>query len=207
MDHELALRLFVRVVEDNSFSKGGARLGVPQSSASRMISRLETRLGARLLQRSTRRLTLTEAGQIYYERACRIVVELDDAAQAIQDISAAPSGLLRIMAPAAFGVRFIAPALQEFHALYPEITIGLSLSDSVEDMIGLGYDLAIRLGELKDSGLIARRLAASTSLICAAPAYLQARGAPTSVDDLADHNRSEERRVGKECRSRWSPYH
>ncbi|MEH6631173.1 MAG: LysR family transcriptional regulator [Halopseudomonas aestusnigri] len=188
MDNELALRLFVRVVEENSFSRAGARMGVPQSSASRMISRLEERLGARLLQRSTRNLTLTEAGQIYFERASRIVTELDQAAEAVRDVNAAPKGLLRVAAPASFGRQFIAPALKEFHDLYPDITIGLSLSDIIEDVIGLGFDVAIRLGELQDSGLIASRLTGSTSILCASSAYLHAHEDLKAVEDLALHN-------------------
>jgi len=188
MDNELAMRLFVSVVEESSFSKGGARLGTPQSTTSRMISKLEERLGARLLQRSTRKLTLTEAGQIYYERAARIVVELNEAAEAIREISAAPAGLLRVTAPASFGRLFIAPMLPAFHAHYPDITVGLSLSDSIEDLIGLGFNVAIRLGELRDSGLVASRLAGSTSVVCASPAYLTARGAPQTADDLLHHN-------------------
>lgn len=188
MDNELALRLFVSVVEETSFSKGGARLGVPQSSASRMITKLEERLGARLLQRSTRKLTLTEAGQIYFERATMIVTELDAASEAIRNISSAPKGLLRVSASAPFGRLIIAPALKEFHALYPDVTFGLYLSDTVEDIIGLGYDVAIRLGDLQDSSLIARHLANSALLICASPSYLQTHGMPQSPEDLKNHN-------------------
>lgn len=188
MDHELALRLFVSVVEEQSFSKGGARLGVPQSTTSRMVSRLEERLGARLLQRSTRKLTLTEAGQIYFERGSRIVTELDEAAEAIRAVSSAPAGLLRVTAPTSFGRLFVVPALADFRRAYPEITFGLSLSDAVEDVIGLGFDVAIRLGELQDSSLIGTRLASSRSVVCASPAYLRKHGTPRSVEDLARHN-------------------
>ena len=188
MDNELALRLFVSVVERNSFSKGGAYLGVPQATTSRMISKLEQRLGGRLLQRSTRKLTLTEAGQIYFERASRIVVELDEAADAVRNASAAPSGLLRIAAPVTFGRLFIAPLLLEFYKRYPDINIGLSLSDGIEDVIGQGYDIAIRLGELKDSGLIAHRLAESSSVVCASPDYLKANAIPTTTKELSKHN-------------------
>lgn len=188
MDNELALRLFVSVVEGNSFSKGGARLGVPQSSTSRMITKLETQLGAKLLRRSTRKLTLTEAGQIYFEHATRIVAGLDEASEAIRNLNGAPAGLLRVTAPSTFGRLFIAPLLKEFHILYPDITIGLSLTDTVEDIIGLGYDVAIRLGELRDSNLIAKRLGSSTSLVCASPAYLKEHGTPLTVADLATHN-------------------
>ena len=188
MDNELALRLFVSVVEANSFSQGGARLGVPQSTASRMISRLEERLGARLLQRSTRNLTLTEAGKIYLERVARIVTDLDEATEAVRDLGAAPAGLLRVLAPAAFGRLFLVPLLPDFRANYPDITIGLSLSDRVDDIIGLGYDVAIRLGDLQDSNLIATRLTGSVSVICASPGYIDTCETPKSVDDLALHN-------------------
>lgn len=188
MDIEAGIRLFVSVVEEGSFSKGGMRLGVAQPSTSRIIAQLETRLGAQLLQRSTRSVTLTEAGQIYFERVKKIVTELDEAANVIQDISAAPSGLLRIAAPASFGRQFVAPYLQEFYQHYPEITIGLSLTDTVEDLVRLGYDVAIRLGELSDSGLIAKHLAKSTSIVCASPSFAQANGVPRTVEDLKDFN-------------------
>lgn len=188
MDNERALRLFVSVVEMNSFSQGGARLGMPQSSASRMISLMEERLGARLLQRSTRKLTLTEAGEIYFERAAKIVTELDAAAEAIRNINAAPAGLLRVSAPSAFGRVCIAPLLREFHTIHPDVSIGLALSDSVVDMIGMGYDVAIRMGSLPDSNLIASRLTGAMSLVCASPAYLRANGTPMSPNDLKRHN-------------------
>lgn len=188
MDNELALRLFVSVVEANSFSQGGARLGVPQSSASRMISRMEERLGARLLQRSTRKLTLTEAGVIYFERAARIVTELNEAAEAIREINAEPAGLLRVLAPTSFARLHIVPNLKSFHVLYPDIEIGLSLSDKIVDMIGLGYDVAIRMGELQDSNLIASRLVGSRSLVCASPDYLKTHGHPQTFEDLTAHN-------------------
>ena len=188
MDNELALRLFVSVVEESSFSRGGARLGVPQSTTSRMITRLEERLGARLLQRSTRKLTLTEAGQIYFERASRIAVELDEAAEAIREVGGHPSGLLRIAAPSSFGREYVVPALKGFYDLYPDIIVGLALNDSVEDFIGLGYDVAIRLGDLEDSGLIARRLGISYSCVCASPDYIRQNGMPRTPEALDGHN-------------------
>ena len=188
MDNELALRLFVTVVEENSVSKGGARLNVPQSSASRLLSRLEENLGTRLLQRSTRSLQLTEAGRIYFERARQIVTALDEASAAVRDLSGTPSGLLRVTAPAGFARQYIAPHLVEFSSLYPEINLGLSLQDTVEDLVSLGYDIAIRFGALPDSGLVARNLAGSTLVACASPAYLDQHGAPEQVVDLAARN-------------------
>lgn len=188
MDNELALRLFVTVVEENSVSKGGARLNVPQSSSSRLLTRLEENLGTRLLQRSTRSLQLTEAGRIYFERARQIVTALDEASAAVRDLSGTPAGLLRVTAPAGFARQYIAPHLVEFSLLYPEINLGLSLQDTVEDLVSLGYDIAIRFGALPDSGLVARHLASSTLVACASPAYLDQHGAPEQVADLATRN-------------------
>jgi len=188
MDNELALRLFVTVVEENSVSRGGARLNVPQSSASRLLSRLEENLGTRLLQRSTRSLQLTEAGRIYFERARQIVTALDEASAAVRDLSGTPSGLLRVTAPAGFARQYIAPHLVEFSSLYPEINLGLSLQDTVEDLVSLGYDVAIRFGALPNSGLVARNLAGSALVACASPAYLDQHGAPEKVADLATRN-------------------
>lgn len=188
MDNELALRLFVNVVEENSISKGGARLNVPQSSASRLLTRLEENLGTRLLHRTTRSLQLTEAGSIYFERARQIVTALDEASAAVRDLSGTPAGLLRVTAPAGFARQYIAPHLVEFSALYPKINLGLSLQDTVEDLVGLGYDVAIRFGALPDSGLVARNLAGSALVACASPGYLDQYGAPQQVSDLATRN-------------------
>lgn len=184
----MALRLFVSVVEENSISRGGERLSVPQSSASRMLSKLEERLDARLLQRSTRRLQLTEAGRIYYERARQIVTELDEATLAIRNLTGAPTGLLRVAAPASFAQRFVAPYLSEFREIHPGISFGLALTDRMEDLIGQGYDVAIRAGQLPDSSLVATRLASAVSVVCASPEYLATHGAPVDVAALADHD-------------------
>lgn len=188
MDNERALRLFVSVVEENSISRGGARLNIPQSSASRMIAALERNLGAKLLQRSTRSLHLTEAGDLYFERARKIVTDFDEAASAVRNISGAPSGLLRVAAPASFGRRYIAPYLPEFSTLYPKIEFGLSLSDSIEDLIGHGFDVALRLGDLPDSNLISSRVAGSISIVCASPAYLSASNDLSNPRHLQSHN-------------------
>ena len=188
MDNELALRLFVSMVEEGGISRGGERHGLPQSTSSRMIAQFEKRLGAKLLQRSTRKLSLTEAGEIYFERARNIVTELDEAADAISELSKTPSGLLRVTAPAAFGRLYISPVLEEFRAAYPDISVGLSLSDQFEDLIGRGFDVAIRLGQLEDSSLIARKIGQSDSVLCASPPYLERMGTPKTPDDLKTHN-------------------
>lgn len=188
MDQAFAMRVFVQVVDEGSFSKAAPRVGITQSSASRYISTLEAELGVQLLQRSTRKLNLTEAGQIYYERSLQIIQDIDEANLAVRRLNAVPSGILRVTAPATFGRSNIAPYLAEFYELYPEITIGLSLSDSVDDVIGAGFDLAIRFGNLKDTSLIARRLASSRSIVCAHPTYLKRNNTPQTPADLADNN-------------------
>ena len=188
MDQAFAMRVFVQVVEEGSFSKAARRVGITQSSASRYISNLESELGVQLLQRSTRKLNLSEAGQIYYERSRQIIADIDEAHLTLKQMSTTPSGLLRVTAPAAFGLRHIAPLLGEFHKQYPKVNIGLSLNDGIEDFIGGGFDLAIRFGALSDSSLIARQLVMSHSTVCAHSDYLDARGTPKTPDDLASHN-------------------
>ena len=188
MDQSLAMRLFVKVVEEGSFSKAGPRLGITQSSASRNIAALEERLGTQLIQRSTRKHNLTEAGQIYYERARQIIADIDDAHIAVGQMNDEPSGVLRITTAASFGRRHIAPLLGEFKSRYPMIKVGLSLNDSIEDVIGAGYDVAIRFGKLNNSSLIAKHLAACRSIICAHPDYLKEAGTPQRPGDLENHN-------------------
>lgn len=187
MDTDLALRLFVSVVRQNSFSKGGARLGVPQSSCSRLITKLEERLSTRLIQRSTRSLKLTEAGAIYFERAQQIIAALDDAKSAVQNSSRQPKGLLRVTAPVAIGSRYIAPMLPEFTQNFPDIRIDLSLTESVEDIVSLGFDVAIRFGDLSDSTLTATKLVESASVLCASPGYLAQRDRLTSPQEINSH--------------------
>ncbi len=188
MDQTFAMRLFMHVVEDGSFSKAAPRMGITQSSASKYISNLEAELGVLLLQRTTRKHSLTEAGQLYYERVCQIITDIDDAQIAIQQLGSSASGLLRCTAPASFGRLHIAPLLNEFQQLYPNVKIGLSLTDTIDDVIGEGYDLAIRLGHLNDTALIAKKLANCRSPICASPSYLEKEGIPLTPIDLEKHN-------------------
>ena len=188
MDQSLAMRLFVKVVEEGSFSKAGPHLGITQSTASRNIAALEEKLGTQLIRRSTRRLNLTEAGEIYYKRARQIIADIDDAHVAVGRLNDEPGGVLRITTAASFGRRHIAPLLGDFHARYPAVKVGLSLNDSIEDVIGAGFDLAIRFGALDDSSLIAKRLATCRSIVCAHPDYLETAGIPTRPTDLEAHN-------------------
>jgi DNA-binding transcriptional LysR family regulator len=188
MDRLDDMLAFIAVVDCHSFSAAAERLGVSKSVMSRRLSDLENRLGARLLNRTTRRLSLTEVGQAFYERCSRIVADLDEAERAVADLYAAPRGRLRINAPVSFGVMHLAPAIATFLADHPAIEIDIDLNDRTVDLVNEGYDLAIRIGRLRDSSLIARRLSPSRRVVCASPAYLQRRGMPGTPDDLARHD-------------------
>ena len=188
MDRVFAMRVFIQVVEDGSFSKAGPRLGVTQSAASRIVSALEAELDVRLLHRSTRNLSLTEAGQIYYERSRQIISDVDDADAAVASATAEPGGHLRVTAPASFARRQVSPFLGSFFSNYPKITVSINASDNVHDVIAEGFDLAIRLGRLVDSSLIVRRLASARSVVCAHPDYLAAHGEPAAPKELEMHN-------------------
>ncbi len=183
-----AIRLFAQAAEAGSFSEAGRRLGMAPSSVSRQVAALEDSVGAQLMHRTTRKLTLTEAGRLYFERVSRILAELDEASAAVSHLEAAPRGMLHVNAPPAFGVRHIAPAMPDFLARFPEVRIELTLTDSFVNLLEVGADLAIRVGELEDSSLIARRLAPNRRILCASPDYLARAGTPECPQDLAAHN-------------------
>ena len=187
MDTISGMITFARVVEANSFSEAARRLGVSKSAVSKQIARLEDRLGARLLNRTTRRISPTEVGAAFYERCARIVAEVEEAELAVTRLQAEPRGVLRVNAPMSFGILHLAPAIAVFMKRYPDLEIDLTLNDRFVDLIDEGYDLAIRIGTMADSSLIARKLAPSRLVACAAPAYLRRRGLPTVPRDLADH--------------------
>jgi len=181
------LGTFVAVVDAGGFS-AAARLGRSKSAVSKQVSRLEDRLGARLLNRTTRRLALTEVGRAFYERGVRILAEVEEAERAVADLHAEPRGTLRINAPMSFGIGHVAPALPAFLARHPELSVDLVLNDRLVDVIDEGFDLAIRITRLRDSSLIARRLAGFRRVVCAAPAYWKRRGRPAHPEDLAGHD-------------------
>jgi len=187
MDRLAAIEAFVRVAEAQSFSEAARRLRVSKSAVSRLVGALETELGARLFQRTTRSLTLTEAGRGYFESVSRILADLADADLAVNQLQSAPRGRLRLSAPMSFGFLHLAPALPDFLALYPEVAVDLSMSDRFVDLVDEGFELAVRIGAMEDSSLIARKLAPMRRVICASPEYLQARGAPSTPDDLRGH--------------------
>jgi DNA-binding transcriptional LysR family regulator len=187
MDRLAAIEAFVRVAECGSFSKAAERLHSSKSVVSRQVGALEADLGARLLHRTTRALTLTEAGRSYFEQASRILADLAEANASVGQLQAAPRGRLRVSAPMSFGFLHLAPAVPDFLDRYPDVEIELAMNDRYVDLVDEGFDMAVRIGKLEDSSLVARKLAPARRTVCAAPAYLQARGIPASPDDLRAH--------------------
>lgn len=187
MDHLADIALFVRVVDGESFTAAAAALGISKSYASRRVRALEDHLGARLLDRTTRRLSLTDAGRAFYEQAAPHLDGLAAAEQAVAALQAEPRGTLRLAAPLSFGLRWLQPALLAFMARWPELRVEVSFDDRTVDVVAEGYDLAIRGGRMTDSSLVARRLAPIQGVVAASPAYLAAAGTPAHPADLARH--------------------
>jgi DNA-binding transcriptional LysR family regulator len=182
-----AWAVFASVVEHRSFSGAAATLGVSKATVSKAISRLEARLGTSLFHRTSRRLTLTDSGQALAERAQRIMHEGICAEEAALDAASAPAGLVRVAAPLTFGIKNLAPILADFLAANPGIRIDLRLSDAFVDIVGDGVDIALRIAELPDSSLRARRIGPVTAHIVGAPAYFEKHGRPRHPADLASH--------------------
>lgn len=183
-----AMIVFAQVVDSRSFSAAAARLGVSKSAVSKQIAKLEDRLGARLLNRTTRTLSPTDAGQDFYERCIRVAREVEEAERAITHLSAEPRGLLRLNAPASFGREYLAPLVPEMLARWPELRIEALFEDRFVDVVAEGFDLVIRITRLQDSSLVARRIASCRRVVCAAPAYLERHGVPRSPADLLQHD-------------------
>lgn len=182
------LPAFVAVVEAGSFSGAARQLGSSKSALSKKVSQLEQLLGCQLLYRTTRSLTLTEAGDRYFETVRHAVRLASDGEDAIGALQAAPRGLLRVTVPMVYGRRHIAPLIPDFLARHPEVQLQLEMSDAQQDLVAEGFDVAVRIGALEDSSLIARRLAPCHSTLCAAPAYLARAGSPRTPRDLEAHN-------------------
>ena len=183
-----SMAVFARVVEAQGFSSAARRLGLSKSAVSKHIAQLEDRIGARLLHRTTRRLRLTDVGAAFYERCARILAEAEEAELAVSHMSTAPRGTLRVSAPVSFGGRFLAKPMAEFARAYPELRVELVANDRVVDLVDEGYDVAIRIGRLADSSLIAKRLCPMPGYIVASPAYLAEHGTPEVPADLTKHN-------------------
>jgi DNA-binding transcriptional LysR family regulator len=187
MDRLAAIEAFVRVAEAGSFSQAAQRLHTSKSVVSRLVGALETELGARLIHRTTRALTLTEAGRSYFERASRILADIDEANASVGQLQAAPRGRLRVNAPMSFGFLHLAPAVPDFLARYPDVSLEMTMNDRYVDLVEEGFDVAVRIGNLEDSSLVARRLAPARRVVCVAPDYLARHGTPESPDDLKQH--------------------
>ncbi len=181
------IAVFVRVVELGSFTKAADTLEISKAAVSKYVNRLEQRLGARLMHRTTRRLTLTEAGQALYGRSSAALAELGEAENDVAQLTGKPRGTLRVTAPTYFGSTTLAPHLKEYRALYPEVALDLDLSDRLVDLVKERFDVAIRISAMHDSSLVATRLAPCPTALVAAPSYLRRHGMPKTPADLASH--------------------
>jgi DNA-binding transcriptional LysR family regulator len=187
MDRITSMAVFKRAVDDGSLAAASRHFGISPEMAGAHVRSLETRLGARLMNRTTRRLHLTEVGASYYARCTAILADIEEAEAEASSQQAAPRGLLRMTTPLTFGVRHIAPAISDYVASHPEVSVEVVVSDRFVNLIEEGFDLAIRVGDLQESSLIARRLASAHLVVCAAPEYLHRAGRPETPSDLRRH--------------------
>jgi len=181
-------RMFIAVMEAGSFTEAAGRLGTSSGQASKLVSRLETELGVRLLNRTTRSISATEAGKAYFERLRPLLEDYDHLDLAVRDASQAPRGRLRLTAPLSFGVIELAPALNDFALHYPEIALDVSFSDRMTNLVDEGFDMAIRVGRPADSSLIVRKLCDVRIVVVGAPAYFDRMGEPKEPNALAEHD-------------------
>lgn len=188
MDTLSDIEVFVCVVATASFTRAADKLGIAKSAASKSVGRLEAQLGVRLLNRTTRRLSLTEAGAAFYARTSRALVEIEAARLDAQHHQAVPSGTLRVAAPMSFGITMVAPLLPAFMRQYPKVSVDLMLDDRQHDIVADGIDVAIRISQLADSSLVARRLAPIRHVLVASPDYLERRGLPATPRALREHD-------------------
>lgn len=188
LDRITGMQVFSRAAHTGSLSAAARQLAMSPGMATKHLDALEKRLGARLFHRSTRKLSLTEPGQQYLEICVRVLPELEEVEAMIASQRVDATGLLRLNAPLSFGVRYVAPLISAFTEQHPKVTVDLGLNDRVVDLVDEGWDLTIRVGRLKDSRLVSRRLAESAMIVCAAPGYWAGRGRPKLWADLQDHN-------------------
>lgn len=188
LDRVTGMQIFVRVAALGSLSAAARSLGISQTMATKHVGAIEERLGIKLLHRTTRRLTLTEAGRRYLESAERILAEVEEAEAAASAERIEVRGTLRVNAPLSFGFREVAPRMAEFTQLHPAVTVDLGLNDRFVDLIEEGWDVAVRIGRLQDSTMIARRIAPCHVVLCASPGYLAEKGTPRTVAELKHHN-------------------
>jgi DNA-binding transcriptional LysR family regulator len=187
MDRLSAMEVFTNVVEFEGFSAAASHLGISRASVSKQVIQLEESLGARLLNRTTRRVSVTEVGEAYYERCKRVLAEVEEADLLVEQLHSEPRGTLKVSAPMSFGVAHLGPAVSDFLSEYRELSISLTLNDRFTDLIEEGFDIAIRIAQSADSSLIARRLSGVRCVMTATPEYLERKGVPTKPQDLSGH--------------------
>ncbi|WP_051559784.1 LysR family transcriptional regulator [Marinobacterium jannaschii] len=188
LDKWTEMQVFIEAAKCQGFSAAGRQLDLSPSAVSKLVSRLESRLAVRLFNRTTRTLSLTEAGRVFYNRCVIILADLEDAEACLTDFGQVPQGLLRINSTPGFAKHQLMPRMPEFQARYPQLEIDYQLTGQAVDLIAEGVDLAIRLGPLQDTSLVARKLGESQRLVCASPAYLEQHGIPQTPAELAQHN-------------------
>jgi DNA-binding transcriptional LysR family regulator len=182
------IAVFVGVINTGSFTAAAQALGRSTSYVSKEITRLEKRLGCRLLNRTTRTISLTDVGRAYYERCNQIVIDAENAERSINRLQDKPRGLLRINAPASFGSTHLLDVLSQFMHLYPEVKLEIEFNDRLIDVVAEGYDVVIRVGEIKDTNLVARKFTSSRGVIVASPSYIKNKGCPKQAKDLMQHD-------------------
>jgi DNA-binding transcriptional LysR family regulator len=187
MDRLTEMEAFATVVDQGGFTDAAKKLGISKSAVSKHVSALEARLGARLLNRTTRRVSPTEIGLAYYDRARRVLNDAGEADALVTSMQTAPSGLLRISVQTDFGVNHLSPVLGDFLAEFPDITVNMVLNNRYVELISEGFDMAVRIGELEDSSLRARKIAETARRMIASPGYFQRYGRPERIDDLNEH--------------------
>ncbi|MEC9199622.1 MAG: LysR family transcriptional regulator [Pseudomonadota bacterium] len=187
MDRLTEMEAFATVVDQGGFTDAAKKMGISKSAVSKHVSSLEARLGARLLNRTTRRVSPTEIGLAYYDRARRVLTDAGEADALVTSMQAAPSGQLRISVATDFGVNHLSPVIGDFLATYPDISVNMVLNNRYVELISEGFDLAVRIGELEDSTLRARKLTDTNRRMIASPAYIERYGRPKRIDDLNEH--------------------
>jgi len=187
MDRLTEMEAFATVVDQGGFTDAARKMGISKSAVSKHVSSLEARLGARLLNRTTRRVSPTEIGLVYYDRARRVLNDAGEADSIVTAMQSAPSGVLRMSVATDFGVSLLSPVLDSFLAEYPDISVNMVLKNRYVELISEGFDMAIRLGEMEDSSLRARKITETTQRLVASQSYFQQHGRPERIDDLSDH--------------------
>ncbi len=188
MDHVSRVGVFIAVVKAESFAGAARSLGITSSAVSKQIQNLEQDLQVKLLHRTTRNVSVTEEGAVYYERAARALDDLQEAQEQIYELKSRPRGRLKVSFPQSLGTKYFGQAIASFAAMYPEVELDVSLDERFVDIVNEGFDLAVRIGSLKDTSLIARRMASCPFVICASVGYLETHGTPQEPDDLVHHN-------------------